>query len=104
MKYKITIPGRPVPKGRPRATVKKGKAFLYTPIETREYEQKVGWSAKAAGCGVLDGVLSVKIDMYLRGRMGDIDNYCKSILDGLNGVAWEDDRQINVIGARKHRV
>jgi Holliday junction resolvase RusA-like endonuclease len=25
---------------------------------------------------------------------GDVDNYVKSVLDALNGVAWEDDKQI----------
>ena len=31
----------------------------------------------------------------------DIDNYCKSVLDSLNGVYYEDDRQIVMIRARK---
>lgn len=30
-------------------------------------------------------------DSHLR---GDIDNYCKTILDALNKVAWKDDKQI----------
>ena len=25
---------------------------------------------------------------------GDIDNYAKTLLDGLNGVAWDDDSQV----------
>lgn len=25
----------------------------------------------------------------------DLDNAAKSILDGLNGVAWDDDRQVS---------
>lgn len=25
---------------------------------------------------------------------GDVDNYCKSIMDGLNGVAYKDDGQV----------
>lgn len=31
----------------------------------------------------------------------DIDNVVKSVLDALNGVAWEDDKQINSIWAAK---
>ena len=31
----------------------------------------------------------------------DIDNYIKSVLDGLNGVCWEDDRYIYSITAEK---
>jgi crossover junction endodeoxyribonuclease RusA len=32
---------------------------------------------------------------------GDIDNYVKSILDALNGVAWEDDKQIIELTVKK---
>lgn len=32
---------------------------------------------------------------------GDVDNYAKSALDGLNGVVWEDDRQVVQMGATK---
>jgi Holliday junction resolvase RusA-like endonuclease len=30
----------------------------------------------------------------VRSLSGDIDNYAKTILDALNGVAWKDDKQI----------
>lgn len=32
----------------------------------------------------------------------DVDNYIKSTLDGLNGLLWEDDRQIVDIIAHKY--
>lgn len=32
---------------------------------------------------------------------GDIDNYVKTVMDGLNGVAWEDDVQVVQIEASK---
>jgi len=32
---------------------------------------------------------------------GDLDNYVKLLMDGLNGVAWLDDKQVTVIGAVK---
>lgn len=28
---------------------------------------------------------------------GDVDNYAKTVLDALNGLAWEDDRQVKYI-------
>jgi len=47
---------------------------------------------------------SVKLHLFLRGRSGDVDNYCKSILDGLNGVAYEDDDQVVELLVKKHKV
>jgi len=32
----------------------------------------------------------------------DIDNYCKAILDALNGVYYEDDRQVVMLRARMY--
>lgn len=32
---------------------------------------------------------------------GDVDNYVKSIMDGLNGVAYLDDKQVLNIKAHK---
>jgi Holliday junction resolvase RusA-like endonuclease len=38
---KFTVPGRPIPKGRPRLGIRGRKAYVYTPPETREYEKIV---------------------------------------------------------------
>jgi len=100
---KITIPGRPVPKGRPRLGVRGRTAYVYTPPETREYERLVGWTAKSAGCRPVDGPVSVALSVYVKGRL-DADNIAKSILDGLNGVAYEDDDQVIELLVRKHKV
>ena len=102
--YSITIPGRPVPKGRPRLGVHGRKAYVYTPPITKEYEKLVGWVARCAGCKPLNGPLAVKLHLFIRGRSGDVDNYCKSILDGLNGVAYEDDDQVIELQVRKYKV
>jgi Holliday junction resolvase RusA-like endonuclease len=32
---------------------------------------------------------------------GDLDNYVKLLMDGLNGVAWLDDKQVHIINASK---
>lgn len=32
---------------------------------------------------------------------GDLDNYLKTCLDSLNGIAWDDDRQVVKITAVK---
>lgn len=100
---KFTVPGRPVPKLRHRVRLYGGLIQSYTPKQVREYEERVGWCAKAAGVQPLPGPVAVRVKVYLaKGRpVGDVDNYTKSILDGLNGIAWEDDQQIEVLMARK---
>ena len=99
----FVVPGRPVPKGRPRLGVRGRKAFVYTPPATKEYEKLVGWVAKAAGCRSVKMPVAVVLDIYVRRRM-DVDNVAKSVLDGLTGVAYEDDDQVVELLARKHRV
>ena len=97
----ITIPGEPVAKERPR----RGKnGSWYTPTKTRDYEQLVGWIWKETRIKPLTGPVSVRLDFWIGGRDKDLDNLVKAVLDGLNGVAWEDDSQIVSITATKgHR-
>ena len=100
---KLTIPGRPVPKARPRLGVHGRKAYVYTPPQTKEYEKLVGWVAKSAGCRPVEGPVSVALSVYVKGRL-DADNIAKSILDGLTGVAYEDDDQVVELLVKKHKV
>ena len=37
------------------------------------------------------------VDVPKSPLLGDIDNYAKSILDGLNGVAFDDDKQVRYL-------
>jgi len=87
----FTVPGRPVPKGRPRFTKHGG---VYTPKRTKEYEELVGWSYRTVQKSRYDGLVEVSIRLIYRSkkRLPDIDNVAKSILDGLNGAAWDDDK------------
>lgn len=100
---KITVPGRPVPKGRPRLGMNGRKAYVYTPPETKEYEKLVGWVAKATGCKPVKIPVAVVLDVYIKRKL-DVDNIAKSILDGLNGIAYEDDDQVVALLVRKHLV
>ncbi len=100
---KITVPGRPVPKGRPRLGVRGKKVYIYTPTETKEYEKLVGWTAKAQGCRPTDKPVIASLDIYTRRKM-DLDNVAKSILDGLNGVVYKDDDQVVELLVRKFQV
>lgn len=114
---RIIIPGRPVPKGRPRLGVRGRKAVIYTPAETRAYEEAVGWAGRIAGMEPIIGPVRVRYEVYAdcavveieqvqqwpkeRGRYGDLDNYSKSIMDGLIGIAYKDDKQIVEIHGRR---
>ena len=118
-KIKFVVMGTPVAKGRPRMT-KYGHAF--TPQKTKDYEALVVESYKSQ---VKNGYTEepIEIDLlfcfeipksYSKKRRldiqsgkekytkkPDIDNLIKSILDGLNGVAFKDDNQVINITASK---
>lgn len=38
------------------------------------------------------------------GRRVDTDNLAKAVMDGLTGIAWEDDSQVCVLVATRERV
>lgn len=88
---KFTVPGPPVPKGRPRL----GKGKTFTPPETVAYENKVRFSALTAGVRQIVGDVSLSVAIYFPDRRKrDADNVFKAIADALNRVAYADDSQI----------
>jgi Holliday junction resolvase RusA-like endonuclease len=110
MTHTVTIPMAPRAKGRPRVT-RAGRT--YTPQTTRDAEAKI---AAAWDGPKFDGPVDVTITFAVNEIMitvrshktehksrvrGDIDNLCKTVLDGLNTVAWDDDRQVVVLQASK---
>ncbi len=112
----IVIPGLPVPKARPRATVIGGAARLYTPGTTRAWEAAAKLAARSAMAKAppREGALFLSVTVHLpvpqswskakradalAGRVHptarpDLDNYVKAALDALNGEAWRDDAQV----------
>ena len=79
--WKIVVPGRPVPKGRPRIG-KYGK--VYTPKKTKEFEKKVRTIANKEVGEILGGRLGIDLKFYLcGGSLPDLDNLIKSAIDGL---------------------
>ena len=97
-------------KAKERARSGKG-GRMFTPKETREFESAVkAWGTSLAVppvaypirvlVTVYEGTLSEEqIEASKLGlrynEKGDIDNLAKSILDGLNGVVYKDDKQIS---------
>ncbi len=110
----FTIEGKVVPKARPRFA--NGRA--YTPKSTQEYEQYVKLVASRV-CEVhacpVKLVLNIKVGMPASWskkrreamlhtpvtKRPDLDNRIKAILDGLNGVAYQDDSQVFEIHAKQ---
>jgi Holliday junction resolvase RusA-like endonuclease len=105
MRLHFEVPGPPVSKGRPRFAA--GRVF--TPKTTTDYERKVGLCARTAAVGArppqlppFTGEVSASLAFYLpTARRVDIDNLCKAILDGCNGVLWADDSQVAMLFAAR---
>jgi len=112
------VPGTPVAKGRPRVFKRGAHVRAVTPDKTVRYEDKVAYFAKQEGVTRFDGLVSVIITACFewpktkwrkraprpsryKGNGPDLDNIVKAVLDGLNGVAFGDDRQVVRIDARK---
>ena len=107
---KITIPGKPMGKQRHRM----GRGFSYTPKETVNYEDlvKLCFMDSVKNHTLIDCPVSVSINAYFPIPKGmkkddrkkaeygilpytkkpDCDNIAKIIMDGLNGIAWTDDK------------
>ena len=111
MKFKHTFPFPPKVKQRPRMT-RRGRVF--TPMQTLEFERSVAeaWTGPCAEepVNLVIGLYKNKITISMSptakltpsGLRGDIDNYAKSILDGLNGVAYTDDKLVQRLLVTKH--
>ncbi len=96
----FVVPGPPQPKERPR-TGKRGN--VYTPDGTRSYEQTVRVHAlrAVASCGWQREPAdryTVTLAVYFPDeRRRDLDNVCKAVLDGCNGVAFADDSEVDEV-------
>lgn len=110
------VPGTPIGKGRPRVTTIGGHARMYTPTKTAHYEHQVAAAARYAMGGLLPiaGAVRVTVFAYLpipvswskRKQLAaaafqllptskpDLDNVCKAVLDGINGICFVDDAQV----------
>ena len=117
MRVDFTIPSAPVPKSRPRFNKNTGRAF--TDDKTRIFENIVSL-AYGARHYFDDSYIRIRmkfkfevpksyskkkrieaLEGKIRPTKADIDNYIKSVLDGLNGKAFKDDRYIYAILAEK---
>ena len=108
------------PRGKQRPRVANGHA--YTPQQTREYEDELRWAWRTCSHLIrFQGYVQMKViawygipksarktdkeRMYLGEirptRKPDVDNILKIVADALNGLAYEDDKQINAVMVEK---
>lgn len=114
MEVKFTVDGEPKGKQRPRVSVKNGFAKAYTPKQTVIYENLVRYTYSSEVGEKLNGEIEATIIGYfpipkstskkerermltgkvLHTKKIDCDNLAKIILDSLNEVAYDDDKQV----------
>lgn len=124
MRTEFVVYGEPTGKGRPRFTSFSGHTRSYTPKKTEiaeaiircEYERQVGKMFNFGSVPVrlviraYSGIpkassrakrLEMELARILPTKKPDIDNIAKLVMDSLNGVAWEDDKQVCALEASK---
>ena len=116
---KFKVDGAAVPKQRPRISGRRA----YTPKRTKDYEERVLNAFRSSYSGFYPAFgkdVPVRIcisviqeipkswskkkraqaengEIVPLSRNGDVDNIAKSILDALNGFAYEDDCQVTTL-------
>lgn len=71
------------------------KGFAYITTQAKQYKQVAKLQALAQGMRpISEGEVSLTIKVFRPAKRGDIDNVLKVLLDSLNGVAYNDDKQI----------
>lgn len=121
---KFIIYGEPVSKGRPRFTSHGGYIRTYTPHKTAVYENlvKLSYQQQIGNAELLKGGIKAEIKAFfsipkstskkMKENMvtekinalkkPDCDNIAKIILDSLNKIAYEDDKQIAELKVEKY--
>lgn len=112
--WSFTVPGEPRGKGRPRFFTRGKHVGTFTDAKTAAYENLIKLEAERAGVPLIEGPVLLKVTAFLGvpksaskkkradmladaarpERKPDIDNVIKAVMDGLNGVAFADDKQV----------
>ncbi len=116
MNIEFTIPGAPVPKGRPRFARRGAFVTTYSPEKTVSYESLVKFMASQAMKGIPPIKEAVAVEVWLfvtppaswskkkteqalhqyiqPTSKPDIDNVVKGLFDAMNGIVFADDKQV----------
>lgn len=77
-----------------RAKSGKWAARMILSNNARAYKEQVGWMARAVCLDPFPFEVDAYVYLYRPRRIGDTDNFNKILFDGLNGIVYEDDKQI----------
>ena len=99
--------GDPVPKARPRTVRKGGRTWSYTPKKVTVWEKQIREEAERHFDEPFECPVALTLRFYLSRPKSrrkenfvvttpDLDNLEKALLDGLNEVAYSDDRLVVV--------
>jgi len=104
--YAFEVPGRPGSK----QSVRFGQTRAYQPARVVNYHALVATLARPAIPTPIEGAVAVHLAVWLRTPASwskkrkavlnrattrpDADNIAKAFMDGMNGVAWHDDKQV----------
>ncbi len=102
----------PIPCPRPKVS-RSGRVFYPGRYSNWKSRANMMLGPVLASAGILRpwrGPLMLSVDFYVARPKTtqldyphpDIDNYVKSIMDALTGLAWEDDRQVVALRATKN--
>lgn len=119
-RVQFTIPGKPMGKQRPRHT---RNGVVYTHDKTVNYEQWVRLCYQEqcgnktfttypimvhihAYFGIPQSASKKQKQLMINGmvkptKKPDVDNIIKIVLDGLNGIAYADDKQVAIVSCTK---
>ncbi|MCK5671176.1 RusA family crossover junction endodeoxyribonuclease [Candidatus Bathyarchaeota archaeon] len=115
MRVSFTVTGNPVPKARARTVRKGGRTWSFTPKKVAAWEKVVKAEAAKHFDAPFNGPVALALAFYMKRPKSrkkdnyvmttpDLDNLEKAFLDGLNGVAYDDDKQVVVKNAVKKYV
>ena len=121
----FVVTGKPVGKGRPRASTRGGFVRMYTDAKTLGYEAAIADEAARAMSGAepFETPMQMQVSCYYPIPKSwpkkikqeaideevfpkvkpDLDNVVKAILDALNGVVYRDDAQVvNLVATKRY--
>lgn len=106
---RMTIPGEPVAKERPRVVLDGAGGRAYTPAKTRAAEDEIAWLIADRICGAEPDAVSqfgVMLVFHCKSRRHrDVDNLEKAVLDAVtrSGRVWRDDHQVTLLRTYRMR-